>query len=120
VFGNHGEVGADLRFGNPQTVRRWFGKPVVGDARQFVVDGRRSGIRFSQRPEAKVDACEECDDRRKRPQRQDAVAATWRAHPSAAPGDIVQRLHLAIRVEGMEPLGRLECAYLKGGDERDE
>ena len=29
VFGNLGEVGADLRFGYLQTVRRWLGKPVV-------------------------------------------------------------------------------------------
>ena len=29
VCGDLGEVGADLRFGYSQTVRRWFGKPVV-------------------------------------------------------------------------------------------
>ena len=46
VCGNRGEVGADLRFGCPQAVRRWFGEPVVGDARQLSFDRGHSGIRI--------------------------------------------------------------------------
>ena len=52
VSGDHREVGADLRFGYPQSIRRRFGKPVVGDARQLAFD--RSAVVFgffsAQRP----------------------------------------------------------------------
>ena len=93
VPGDLGEVGADLRFGYDQAVRGLLGKPVVGNARQLAFDRRCGEIRFCQRPECNMQACEQGDDCDEGGERHDMVAACRRADPVCIFGSVVARFH---------------------------
>ena len=93
VGGNRGEVGADLRLGYPQSVGRRFGKPVVRDARQLLLDRRRGGIRILQRPVGQVKTGDKADDRGKSAQRHQPLASLRRGGPSCISARFVRDLH---------------------------